>query len=1301
MSHFAARQSKGIASTNAPVRPGRARRTSALGPPASSNQAMQHLLDSGIIQPKMTVNPANDRFEQEANHAANTVMGMTETTQPNIPRSSESLSAIQTKPNLDGHESFVQRQEDEEESVQTKPISGHVSSGLQRQEEEEESVQTKSLAGNISSNSPQLQRKQDEEESVQMKSLSGQLSSVIQRQDEEEESVQTKSLASNTIQRQDDGEEESVQTKPSTVSTSTLQRQNDEEESESVQTRREGRNTPDVSPELESAINSSRGGGSPLDSETRSFFEPRFGSDFSNVRIHNDSAAANSARQLNAEAFTRGSDIYFGSGRYQPNSPSGRHLLAHELTHTIQQGAAPSRTSADSNSVHSKRSSTSPTRNDQPSTTGAAQPVQSSAPPSNNGQANSIARQETATGGEANSAAPEEISIDGSSTFSPPSSVERWLEERGNEGDVTVRLGNLARGTIHIRKRRDQWETRSPRDQSIPFTHPFLEPLRGAEIQPVLAITIQNSNITGYASIARGRSFVKRPTALINAIKEHGDMLGWVGLDLNRFPSTTNSLENGVLNLRVSNFTFSLGGYIDGTGEFGLANSTVTFGAQANIHVQGLTDATLSINRNEEGSISGSVEVPVSIAKFSGNLNANYEDGVIDIRGTVGYNDEKFSGEVTLLVTDAATARNVALEQLGPEAVMAAAEQTNDSGGGGRRARRGERAIAGWGTLTFSFTEWLTGQAQVIIDNEGHITVIGEITPQAEVELFPQRDIIRNLFTFEVRARYGVPLVGNLFLFANIGMDALAKMGPGKIYNIAVRGRYSTDPRVFNEFTVEATLNISAFAGLRMRAEGGAGIEIAGHDLKAGVGINALAGVRGFVEATPVIGYREQAAPQEGKAGEFFFNGHMELAAQPFLGLSGDLFVELDSPWWSPAPDKTWTWPIGSLEYPLPGEFGIGADVDYVIGSNEWPEIQFGEVDFNADKFMTDLVNDHVPQGSQGEQEQDGQWQEGQTTGAATDPTLADSQGAPSADQPAGGRQDSSDGAVPAEGQQQQWQQGLAALGRLAEESQADALTREELDERLSRTKNQYGFSRLRVEEVGEDFSVFPSMSPEAPRPVRIEGEPYDRAEVELARNAFGTELFSSRRLAEVLGKSQATARRRIQLWIAEGILFSLASSPTDPLRQYSFDREKAGQRETSPNNRSKYGYSNPSKTSSVGLRILSKGLRPDSPEVVEPDSAAYHQQKARYSSQRQGGSPYQNFGFADAILGHREPGASGHWNSIGHTQPKSANQRWNRDPNNYWGPEHRTESASSGSQSQRYLVPSRDRDPPSHSSWL
>lgn len=84
-----------------------------------------------------------------------------------------------------------------------------------------------------------------------------------------------------------------------------------------------------------------RSPGQPLDVATRSFMEPRFGRDFSHVRVHTDSHAADSAHAVNAHAYTVGSHVVFGENRYFPGSTQGKKLLAHELTHTVQQWLAP------------------------------------------------------------------------------------------------------------------------------------------------------------------------------------------------------------------------------------------------------------------------------------------------------------------------------------------------------------------------------------------------------------------------------------------------------------------------------------------------------------------------------------------------------------------------------------------------------------------------------------------------------------------------------------------------------------------------------------------------------------------------------------------------------------------------------------------------------------------------------------------------------------------------------------------------------------------------------------------------
>src|SRR6266581_2122734 len=92
---------------------------------------------------------------------------------------------------------------------------------------------------------------------------------------------------------------------------------------------------------LERLPGGSQGGGSPLPDQVRIFMEPRFGFDFSQVRIHADGQAAASAEAIQARAYTAGSEIVFGGGQYSPSSGEGTKLLAHELVHVIQNASAP------------------------------------------------------------------------------------------------------------------------------------------------------------------------------------------------------------------------------------------------------------------------------------------------------------------------------------------------------------------------------------------------------------------------------------------------------------------------------------------------------------------------------------------------------------------------------------------------------------------------------------------------------------------------------------------------------------------------------------------------------------------------------------------------------------------------------------------------------------------------------------------------------------------------------------------------------------------------------------------------
>lgn len=134
-------------------------------------------------------------------------------------------------------------------------------------------------------------------------------------------------------------EEETVQTKCEACDQEEkVQKMEIEEEEKPVQAKPEYQSSPT---DVESTLNSTKGGGSALPNDARNQMEGAFGVDFSGVRIHTNSTAVQMNQRLGAQAFTHGNDIYFNTRKYSPRSTEGQKLLGHELTHTVQQGKSP------------------------------------------------------------------------------------------------------------------------------------------------------------------------------------------------------------------------------------------------------------------------------------------------------------------------------------------------------------------------------------------------------------------------------------------------------------------------------------------------------------------------------------------------------------------------------------------------------------------------------------------------------------------------------------------------------------------------------------------------------------------------------------------------------------------------------------------------------------------------------------------------------------------------------------------------------------------------------------------------
>jgi hypothetical protein len=179
----------------------------------------------------------------------------------------------------------------------------------------------------------QYEREADQTAEQVVKQMNAPATDSVQRMEEEEMMMKRDS-----VQRQEMPEEEEMMMKRDSV-----QRMEEEEEMmmkrDTIQRENDPMGGATVNDTVESTIESKRGSGPTLDDSVREPMERSMGADFSDVRVHTDSDAHTLNESVQARAFTTGKDIFFKQGEYNPNNSAGQTLLAHELTHVVQQNA--------------------------------------------------------------------------------------------------------------------------------------------------------------------------------------------------------------------------------------------------------------------------------------------------------------------------------------------------------------------------------------------------------------------------------------------------------------------------------------------------------------------------------------------------------------------------------------------------------------------------------------------------------------------------------------------------------------------------------------------------------------------------------------------------------------------------------------------------------------------------------------------------------------------------------------------------------------------------------------------------
>lgn len=277
------------------------------------------------VQAKLNIGKSYDKFEVEADRVADHVVANKQT--PKADSFFSPSPVVQKKLARN-----VQKQEEKNKEAQQKTAAQTITPVVQLktdliQNKLDSRITEKREANPAFSGSKTLiQRKQ--EDKVQKKEETVQNKKEVKKS---EKVLKSTPVIKPLIQNK--GEEENVQQKKEE------EKQTSDEEKQ-LQKSASGDANPSDNSNIESKLNSSKGGGSPLSGKIKTEMESGIGADFSNVRIHNDSNAVQMNKQLGAQAFATGNNIYFNEGKYNPNSKEGKHLLAHELTHTVQQGAA-------------------------------------------------------------------------------------------------------------------------------------------------------------------------------------------------------------------------------------------------------------------------------------------------------------------------------------------------------------------------------------------------------------------------------------------------------------------------------------------------------------------------------------------------------------------------------------------------------------------------------------------------------------------------------------------------------------------------------------------------------------------------------------------------------------------------------------------------------------------------------------------------------------------------------------------------------------------------------------------------
>ena len=716
---------------------------------------------------------------------------------------------------------------------------------------------------------------------------------------------------------------------------------------------------------VESGLKASKGGGSPMPDPTRKQMESSFGRDFSKVRIHNDGAAATMNKRLGAHAFTHGNDIYFNSGKYDPGSRSGQHLLAHELTHTVQQDEATIRRSA---MIRSKKVALTKEQYYRPYF-------------------------ET-----------EVVELMGHGTFDPYDGLGNYISAvwDGNiSAPVKIRFGDMVSGVLQVLPQfltypqseeglfdialdvvRDcaphTYDYMAP-PQVFPIHHPQLD-AEGLGGTPVLIIQVNYGKIWGVLGWMEGKSEsgISQLTDARSVGTAYNDFVKLIfgkehaGRKFTPEPfGFYNLLNNGVL-------TFLMKGQLDLDhlqkldAFFALHNKESGWIGDIKTDIQGAKeDYVLPIERTKEGYLSA-VKADLALDgkwrsggfTVKGGLNISYANADLTVTGTVDFSyQDRAKGSATIVLTDREKGQELYLQHVPGRPVDA--NDTPEPPATALPDAGSRLALVAWGDLDFTFInkkQQLDGRVAFAVSPKGYVVTVGQVRFKQRLKLaeIPPKDWDFGHFGFSdtvVVPVGGVPvpvtgeLKGKFFAGYNIGNIWFV--------DLTASGAFSTDPDYLTEFCLSATFDMAAkfHAGVEAKIVASIGFSEDLSIAQAGYKVTATGHLDVYVRASPAIGLVKQKdkSPDYCIGGKLYAGGRLRLSIKGDFEYSIAHFItnkdgdkEKDDQVDDKASGKQWTF----------GDFGGEATFSYVLGGDEKPTLTYRGASFDEAGFIDAVLHD-------------------------------------------------------------------------------------------------------------------------------------------------------------------------------------------------------------------------------------------------------------------------------------------------------------------------------------------------------